>query len=81
MKISEPGYVRCFEGSRDCDGRITGYFFELNEKCVGFKSGKKRAKVIRKPLSETEKAIRREAFVERTRKAREAKKLAQSNKN
>ena len=81
MKGCEPGYVRCFEGSRDCDGRVTGYFFEINERCIGFKSGKKKAKVNRKPPSEEEKAAKREAFIERTRKAREAKKLAQSNKN
>ena len=81
MKNSEDGYVRCFEGSRNLDGKITGYFFEVNEKCIGFKTGKKKVKVNRKPKSEEEKIAKREAFIERTRKAREAKKLALGNKN
>ena len=81
MKSCESGYVRCFEGSRNMNGKITGYFFEINEKCVNFKSGKKKMSSIYMLLSEEEKAAKRKAFIERTRKAREAKKLAKSNKN
>lgn len=59
---------KCWEGSRDSDGAITGYFFETPKKAICIRTG------LGKQLSDEAK----EAFKERARKYREGKKNEQN---
>ena len=70
MNSAPDGYVKCWEGSRNSEGQMTGYFFEINPRCIAFRAGRKRTRT----LTEEQKAAYKTRFVERTRKAREAKK-------
>lgn len=36
------GSWKCYEGSRNGDGYLTGYFFECPKKCISFRSGDKK---------------------------------------
>ena len=78
MKTAPEGYVKCWASGKTPDGFASGYFFELNPKCVTFRSGKKKERNIK--LTEEQKAERKAKFVERTRKAREAKKKLKESK-
>lgn len=72
MKTAPEGYVKCWSAGKTVDGFVSGYFFELNPKCIAFRSGKKKERNIK--LTEEQKAERKAKFIERTRKAREEKK-------
>ena len=72
MATAPDGYVKCWEGSRASNGKITGYFFELNARCLSFRAGAKRNRNL--ALTEEQKAERKARFIENTRKARENKK-------
>lgn len=73
MKTAPEGYVKCWPAGKTSDGFASGYFFELNEKCISFKSGNRKPRE-KKVLTEEQKAERKAKFIERTRKAREEKK-------
>lgn len=71
MKRAPEDYVKCWSAGTTPEGFPCGYFFELNEKCVAFRSGNN----AKRHLTEEQKADRRARFIERTKKAREEKKL------
>lgn len=73
MKRAPEGSVRCWSAGATPDGFASGYFFELDPKCVAFRVGANRKK-RKLELTDEQKAERRAKFIERTRKAREEKK-------
>ena len=52
---TSPGQVQCWEGSRDEDGNLTGYFFSMPKRFINFK---KAIGTRSKNMSEEEKAAR-----------------------
>ena len=72
MKAAPEGYIKAWEGSKDLEGNVTGYFFEINDRCIAFKPGNK------KVFSAETRAKRSVGFRERMAKSREARKANKS---
>lgn len=70
MNTAPDDYIKCWEGSRNSRGELTGYFFEINPRCISFRAGKSKSR----NLTAEQKAQKRATFIESTRKARENKK-------
>lgn len=76
MKRAPEGSVKCWVAGTNTAGIPTGYFFELDAKCIAFRAPKSKSKKI---ISDAEREAKRKAFVERTKRSRLEKKLKSDN--
>lgn len=58
MMERSPENYKCYEGSRDSDGNMTGYFFEFPKKLISFRTGTD----IDREFTDEQKEAARERF-------------------